>query len=117
MFSNARLLPGTFKENSMKSLSILSILAGVTILYGGILTLTDDMEAGVTMVVVGGLLAAIPLWSAFGCFRNPPATRTEPPESRKRKRKDHPRVVRREEEEERPTYHWSVQLTFGFIAI
>ena len=83
---------------------IFSILGGVTLLYGGILTLTDDLVAGVTMVVVGGLVAAIPLWRVFRHFWNPSGTRTDSPKTRKRKKKGHLKVVNREEEE-RPTYH------------
>jgi len=88
----------------MEKKLIFSILVGVTFIYGGILTLTDDMEVGVTMMVVGGILATIPLWRAFRHSRNPSATRTGSPKTRKRKKKDHLKVVRREEEE-RPTYH------------
>jgi hypothetical protein len=88
-----------------KKKKILSILFGATILYGGILTLTDDTEVGVTMMAVGVLLTAMPLWQAFRHFRNPPAARTNSHQSGKRRKTGHLKVVRREEEEERPTYH------------
>jgi hypothetical protein len=88
----------------MEKKLIFSVLGGATLVYGGILTLADDLEAGVTMVVVGGLLAAIPLWRVFRHFWNPSGARIESPKTGKRKKKDHLKIVVRDEEE-RPTYH------------
>ncbi len=88
----------------MEKKLIISILVGATFVYGGILTLNDDREVGLTLVVVGGLLVAIPLWNWFRYFRSLSATRNEPPKAGKRKKKSHLKVVRKDEDE-RPTYH------------
>ncbi len=88
----------------MQKKLIISILVGATFIYGGILTLNNDREVGWTMVVVGGLLVAMPLWNSFRYFRNLSATRNEPPKTGRRRRKSHLKVVR-QDEDERPTYH------------
>jgi membrane protein implicated in regulation of membrane protease activity len=84
---------------------VLSILLGVTVFYAGILTLADDTEAGIAMMAAGTLVTAMPLWKAFRRFKKPPGTGTDSLQSGKRKRAVHLRVVRPEEEDERPTYH------------
>jgi hypothetical protein len=77
---------------------ICTILAGVTVLYAGILSLADYPYVGACMVLVGGMVAAAPIWRTV---RKPKANPRRL--AAKRKRKSHLRVV--DDLDKPPTYH------------
>jgi hypothetical protein len=83
----------------LKSISI--VLVGVTVIYAGILSLADDLYAGIVMVIIGGISSAIPIWKAVS--RQKVQSGPEKPPA-KRKRKAHLKVLDGENEE-RPTIH------------
>lgn len=83
----------------MKSISL--ILLGATIVYAGVLSLADDFMIGVGMVILGGILAAVPAWKAFRSWKQP-----EDPKrfSTRGKRKTRLTIVE-DNKDKRPTYH------------
>jgi hypothetical protein len=82
---------------------IAMVFVGVTLLYAGVLSLAEDLYVGGGMIIGGGALTVIPLRKAFVRFRSQSGG-GGPLKTRKGKRKEHLRVVKREEED-RPTYH------------
>jgi hypothetical protein len=78
---------------------ICTILAGITVLYAGILSLADDSTVGAGMVVLGGMVAAAPIWRTL---RKPKAGSTRRTAA-KSKRKTHLKVV--DDRDKPPTYH------------
>ena len=89
----------------MNKKQIAAIFIGVTLLYAGVLTLAEDLYAGIGMMVGGSTLVLLPLWKAFGHFRSLSSGSAE--HSRKtvrRKKKTHLKLVQ-SDEQERPTYH------------
>jgi hypothetical protein len=83
----------------LKSISI--ILVGVTVIYAGILSLADDLYAGIVMVIIGGISSAIPIWKVLSRQKVQSGPK-KPPAGRKTK--VHLKVLDGENEE-RPTIH------------
>jgi hypothetical protein len=88
----------------MEIKSIVVVLAGITILYAGVLTLADDLETGVGMIVLGGMLAAMLLWKPFRRWYSRADTRGGSPKSGEGKKRVHLKAVDGNHED-RPTYH------------
>jgi hypothetical protein len=85
-----------------KQISIMFM--GIILFYAGVLSLADELYAGVGMMIGGSVLVVMPLWKAFFRSRNLSGGATGSVKTGKRKKKGHLKVVKREDEE-RPTYH------------
>jgi len=78
----------------------------VVVFYAGVLTTAENLHVGIGMMIVGGVLVAIPTRQAFRRYWSPAKPwNGSAGKSNTKKRKSHLKVVKGNKEEEPPTYH------------
>jgi hypothetical protein len=80
-------------------------LAGVTIIYAGLLTASESPSIGTGMMILGGILAGMPIWKLVSRFRSSSSGGFRgPAKGKTRQGKPHLKVVTREKKDP-ITYH------------